>query len=91
MDADDGRTPEHGYTLSSPCEPSGSGELINLFHNYIKEELMDSEGFGDGWHDCAVTLSGISCSPKCHIQKLFYRKYVDSWLEIQSCHQTHTS
>ena len=22
----DGRTPEHGYTISSPCEPDGSGE-----------------------------------------------------------------
>ena len=25
----DGRTPEHGYTISSPCEPKGSGELKN--------------------------------------------------------------
>ena len=23
----DGRTPEHGYTISSFCEPDGSGEL----------------------------------------------------------------
>ena len=23
----DGRTPEHGYTISSPCDPEGSGEL----------------------------------------------------------------
>ena len=23
----DGRTPEHGYTLSLPCEPDGSGDL----------------------------------------------------------------
>ena len=27
MTDDDGRTPEHGYTISSPCEPNGSGEL----------------------------------------------------------------
>ena len=28
---DDGRrTPDHGYTLSSPCEPEGSSELINM-------------------------------------------------------------
>ena len=29
----DGRTTEHGYTISSPCEPDGSGELkkIKLF------------------------------------------------------------
>ena len=25
----EGRTPDHGYTISSPCEPNGSGELIN--------------------------------------------------------------
>ena len=24
---DNGRTPEHGYTISSPCQPNGSGEL----------------------------------------------------------------
>ena len=26
---DDGRTTEHGYTISSPCEPDGSGELTS--------------------------------------------------------------
>ena len=25
---DDGRTPDHGHPISSPCEPNGSGELI---------------------------------------------------------------
>ena len=24
------RTPEHGYTISSPCEPNGSGELKSV-------------------------------------------------------------
>ena len=24
---DDGRTPDHGHPISSPCEPNGSGEL----------------------------------------------------------------
>ena len=24
---DDGRTPDHGHPISSPCEPLGSGEL----------------------------------------------------------------
>ena len=23
----DGRTPDHGHPISSPCEPNGSGEL----------------------------------------------------------------
>ena len=27
-DVDGRRTPDHGYTISSPCEPEGSGELI---------------------------------------------------------------
>ena len=27
----DGRTTEHGYTISSPCEPDGSGELKMLW------------------------------------------------------------
>ena len=26
----DGRTTEHGYTISSPCELDGSGELKNV-------------------------------------------------------------
>ena len=34
--SDDGRTPEHGYTISSPCEPKGSGELKK---NYIPVNL----------------------------------------------------
>ena len=25
----DGRTPDHGHPISSPCEPNGSGELKN--------------------------------------------------------------
>ena len=27
---DNGRTPDHGHPISSPCEPNGSGELINV-------------------------------------------------------------
>ena len=26
---DDGRSPDHGHHISSPCEPNGSGELEN--------------------------------------------------------------
>ena len=29
----DGRTTEHGYTISSPCEPDGSGELKMMSNN----------------------------------------------------------
>ena len=27
VDDDEGRTPDHGHPISSPCEPNGSGEL----------------------------------------------------------------
>ena len=30
----DGRTTENGYTISSPCEPDGSGELKKTKHVY---------------------------------------------------------
>ena len=30
----DGWTPEHGYTISSPCEPNGSGELKTNFAKF---------------------------------------------------------
>ena len=33
----DGRTTEHGYTISSPCEPDGSGELKIVHKNHIKD------------------------------------------------------
>ena len=35
----DGRTPDHGHSISSPCEPNGSGEL-KMYRIYRK--LPDS-------------------------------------------------
>ena len=34
----DGRTPDHGHPISSPCEPDGSGEL-KIKHAYLSELL----------------------------------------------------
>ena len=31
---DDGRTPDHGHPISSPCEPNGSGELKSALLPY---------------------------------------------------------
>ena len=36
---DDGRTPEHGYTISSPCEPEGSGELKTKCTVHLIEQI----------------------------------------------------
>ena len=36
----DGRTTEHGYTISSPCEPDGSGELTSAVASYTLGKLL---------------------------------------------------
>ena len=38
-DADGRRTPDHGYTISSPCEPEGSGELITAEQHFNRKEI----------------------------------------------------
>ena len=35
-DDDDGRTPDHGHPISSPCEPNGSGELKRCVYTYVE-------------------------------------------------------
>ena len=46
----DGRTTEHGYTISSPCEPDGSGELkIHSFHLFSCKSLCFQN-----WHCCKI-------------------------------------
>ena len=37
MDDDDGRTPDHGHPISSPCEPDGSGELKRGHNSDMKK------------------------------------------------------
>ena len=46
---DDGRTTEHGYTISSPCEPDGSGELKGVSARLVSNPIMaddNAELFG---------------------------------------------
>ena len=35
-DLSDGRMPDHGHPISSPCEPNGSGELKNIKNFLLK-------------------------------------------------------
>ena len=59
----DGRTTEHGYTISSPCEPDGSGELIiNLRiiskpHAYLQSMVTTSVKFQE---DQNKTVGGVA-------------------------------
>ena len=48
--------PEHGYTISSPCEPEGSGEL-KCNKNTIKLQFSTRERTRgpDTFHDSALT------------------------------------
>ena len=36
----DGRTPDHGHPISSPCEPNGSGELIKALRLYPSDKNL---------------------------------------------------
>ena len=49
---DDGRTTEHGYTISSPCEPDGSGEL-KTFKNLLLQNQMANDF--ETWCEASVT------------------------------------
>ena len=65
----DGRTTEHGYTISSPCEPDGSGELKNLFSHGVAHQYHTSypetTNATDSHHPAVghllVILSHIGC------------------------------
>ena len=59
---DDGRTPDHGHPISSPCEPNGSGELKKIAENFqflrLKKSLF-----------IAWDLEIISTQYQVHIQQ----------------------
>ena len=60
----DGRTTEHGYTISSPCEPDGSGELKNgnLQTNYL-QYLGIVQTIKEYLKSINITLTGRSPMP----------------------------
>ena len=74
----DGRRPDHGHPISSPCEPDGSGELKNPvpksqtkpFHIGTKEAPSDF---------CARALhrdvlsGGPSLRKHAHVIQIFFR------------------
>ena len=39
----DGRTPDHGHPISSPCEPNGSGELKTWFEDQHYSECISEK------------------------------------------------
>ena len=49
---DDGRTPDHGHPISSPCEPNGSGEL----------KMLATTG-----HNCSVETSECCGKASCFV------------------------
>ena len=38
----DGRTPDHGHPISSPCEPNGSGELNKRTNGPVNAHLRSA-------------------------------------------------
>ena len=69
---DDGRTPDHGHPISSPCEPDGSGELkrqpdmVNR-RNKNKTELTEEEAISQ-------ELANQLPLPKTIINKMYTNK-----------------
>ena len=49
----DGRTTEHGYTISSSCEPDGSGELKKTFKNLLLQNQKANDF--ETWCEASVT------------------------------------
>ena len=47
----DGRTPEHGYIISSPSEPDGSGELNELNLNKFRVVIFTWNKLHKQFHD----------------------------------------
>ena len=60
VDDDDGRTPDHGHPISSPCEPNGSGELKKeQNHELAKKKKMKSNCI----HGQALNVIIYKCCP----------------------------
>ena len=61
---DDGRTPDHGHPISSPCEPNGSGELKKALISFaVTGKLVCTFGFAyaDGWFPHEVAHLFCAC------------------------------
>ena len=53
---DDGRTPDHGHPISSPCEPNGSGELIIIFPKHATASRMYLDNYRIRWKHASAAL-----------------------------------
>ena len=75
---DDRRTPEHGYTISSPGEPKGSGELKMVDGRTDDGRTMDGRQL-DGYtisSPCEPNGSGELKS----IETFFLKKFYMAWV-----------
>ena len=76
-DADGRRTPDHGYTISSPCEPEGSGELkraitqkasYDFFKKFHQISTHHSLSANTGFKSLAFILFEILHLQNCDIK-----------------------
>ena len=72
---DDGRTPDHGHPISSPCEPNGSGELIMEIYMYIAPGLGQTNPWRQivfiNIHFLSICLFSASFPPFDYISPIF--------------------
>ena len=74
---DDGRTPDHGHPISSPCEPNGSGELINKKKNsgLTLDIQRQKNTTGNNQHRQNQYIKDVGCKQICLISaRMFLNK-----------------
>ena len=81
----DGRTPDHGHPISSPCEPNGSGELTMWFPTRFdtNRPVQSQKMAGDGkfWIQKVEELYYLCSENKGAAQLIcvFVFAYADCW------------
>ena len=68
MDNGRRRTPDHGYTISSPCEPEGSGELkkyTGIPADYSLREECELAKVFESWDHQWLCLDSLVFEIRC--------------------------
>ena len=69
---DEGRTPDHGHLISSPCEPNGSGELIKAVRHNAPLSLL----YEDGHPRCKGFRFGVKCAVRSKSGQIVYSLHI---------------
>ena len=66
----DGRMPDHGHPISSPCEPNGSGELTSIIYAFSLQSVSTKPTAAKGNHLPAIELEN---TPRACVSSTHFR------------------